>query len=61
MKFVDTELTVEEQHHNDIRETIWYRVKFDNEMIASNDALLLEADLLGATHVAAGRSESHVS
>ena len=42
MKFGDTELTVKEQHQkwlDDIRETIWYRVKF--EMIASNDALLI--------------------
>ena len=37
-------LTVEEQHSkwlDSIRQTIWYRTKFENEMIASDDALML--------------------
>ena len=36
--------TVEEQHSSwlqEIRQTIWYRTKFENEMIASDEALLL--------------------
>ena len=42
--FTDQHLTIE-QHHSrwldDIRQTIWYRTKFENEMIASDEALML--------------------
>ena len=37
-------LSVEEQHLkwlDNIRKTIWYRIKFENEMIVSDDALML--------------------
>ena len=37
-------LSTEDQHHHwlkDIRETIWFRTKFENEVVASNDALVL--------------------
>ena len=42
--FMDQHLTSEQQHSrwlDDIRQTIWYRTKFENEMIASDEALLL--------------------
>ena len=42
-KFKDKGLTVQEQHSkwlDDIRQTIWYRTKFENEMIASDEILM---------------------
>lgn len=47
---------MEEQHSkwlDSIRQTIWYRTKFENEMIASDDATL-ETILLDFTHVESG-------
>lgn len=43
-KFDQQGRTVEEQHRKwieDIRQTIWYRTKFENEVIPSHDALFL--------------------
>ena len=42
--FQDASLTVLQQHSawlDSIRQNIWYRVKFENEMIPSDEALLL--------------------
>ena len=41
-KFED--LSIEQQHYkwiDHIRQTMWYRTNFENEMLASNDALML--------------------
>lgn len=57
MNFVDSKLTVKEQHLlwlDNIWQTIWDRVKFDNEMIALDNALLLHWNLLGAKYVETG-------
>ena len=43
-KFITHSQTIKEQHLNwlnDIRENIWDRIKFENEMIPSSDALYL--------------------
>lgn len=43
-KFIDHNLTSKQWHSrwlDDIRQTIWYRTKFENEMIASDEALML--------------------
>ena len=53
-------LTVEEQHSkclDSIQQTIWYRTKFENEMTASDDTLMLHwkrTILLDFTHAESG-------
>ena len=57
--FKDENLLIKEQNLkwlDDIRQTIWYRTRFENEMIASDDASL-EMLLLGSQYVETGRQK----
>ena len=56
-------MSIEEQHLkwlDDIRQTIWYRTKFENEMIASDDASL-EMLILGSQYVETGRQKGNAT
>ena len=58
-RFKDENLSIKEQNLkwlDDIRQTIWYRTRFENEVIASDDASL-EMLMLGSQYVETGRQK----